>query len=346
MQELLIELTRRELDKWRGGRLADKPEHDGWQAGLWTLLESLELPRCLASEPQGGSGVGLRDAFALMQLIGEYALPVPLVETILAHHLLSMAGLTGPAGPLSISSHPDGPCGTVTLKDRKAVLNGRGARVPWGRDVAGVVLLADHGGETLLVLVRQGQFEVQAGLNTAADARDTLEFRNSEIDLFAGSPIDSEGFYRLAAAARVAQMAGACREILQMSVSHANTREQFGRPIAKFQAIQQHLASLASLWAICAGASDLAIRSLEAGGNSLGVACAKARAGEAASAAAAAAHQVLGAMGFSREHGLHRCTQRLLSWRDEFGSEAYWNERLGALAISAGADGLWPILTD
>jgi len=345
MQELLIELTRRELDKWRGGRLADKPEHDGWQAELWALLESLELPRCLVPEQQGGSGVGLRDAFALIQLMGEYALPVPLVETILAHHVLSLAGLTGPAGPLSISSHPDGSCGTVTIIGGKAVLNGRGVRVPWGREAAGVVLLADHGGETQLVLVRQGQFEVQAGLNMAAEARDTIEFRNSKIDLSAGSPIDPKGFYRLAAAARVAQMTGACSEILRLSVSHANTREQFGRPIAKFQVVQQHLASLASLGAICAGASDLAIRSLEAG-RSLGVACAKARAGEAASAAAAAAHQVLGAMGFSREHGLHRCTQRLLSWRDEFGSDSYWNEHLGAQAISAGAEGLWPVLTD
>jgi len=74
----------------------------------------------------------------------------------------------------------------------------------------------------------------------------------------------------------------------------------------------------------------------------LEVATAKIRAGEAASAAAAIAHQIHGAIGFSQEHALHRYTQRLWAWRDDFGSESAWAVRLGRAVATKGADGLWP----
>jgi alkylation response protein AidB-like acyl-CoA dehydrogenase len=75
------------------------------------------------------------------------------------------------------------------------------------------------------------------------------------------------------------------------------------------------------------------------------VAAAKIRAGEAAGAGAAIAHQVHGAMGFTREYSLHHSTRRLWAWRDDFGAESVWAMRLGNIAISAGARALWPALT-
>jgi acyl-CoA dehydrogenase len=60
---------------------------------------------------------------------------------------------------------------------------------------------------------------------------------------------------------------------------------------------------------------------------------------------AAACHQVHGAIGFTQEHVLHYFTRRLWSWRDEFGSEAWWNRRLGTIACSQGADAFWPAVT-
>ena len=76
----------------------------------------------------------------------------------------------------------------------------------------------------------------------------------------------------------------------------------------------------------------------------LEVASAKIRVGEAAEAGAAIAHQVHGAIGFSREHVLHRYTQRLWAWRDDFGDESHWAAWLGAHVARAGADALWPML--
>jgi hypothetical protein len=42
---------------------------------------------------------------------------------------------------------------------------------------------------------------------------------------------------------------------------------------------------------------------------------------------------------------LHFYTKALWAWRDEYGSEPYWNRRLGAAALARGADGYWPWIT-
>ena len=76
----------------------------------------------------------------------------------------------------------------------------------------------------------------------------------------------------------------------------------------------------------------------------LEVASAKIRVGEAATEGAGIAHQVLGAIGFTQEHVLHRYTRRLWAWRDDFGSESVWAVKLGQLVAAKGADALWPML--
>ncbi|PQP20272.1 acyl-CoA dehydrogenase [Rhodococcus opacus] len=68
--------------------------------------------------------------------------------------------------------------------------------------------------------------------------------------------------------------------------------------------------------------------------------------GHAASVVVRNAHQCLGAVGFTREHELHRHTTALLAWRSEYGSVRYWDEALVAAAAAAGERGLWPLITD
>ena len=70
----------------------------------------------------------------------------------------------------------------------------------------------------------------------------------------------------------------------------------------------------------------------------------RARAGEAAGKVAEVCHQVHGAMGFTQEHPLHFATRRLWSWRDEFGHETFWQERIGRLVCEPGGEALWPRL--
>jgi acyl-CoA dehydrogenase len=132
-------------------------------------------------------------------------------------------------------------------------------------------------------------------------------------------------------------------------VTYANERVAFERPIAKFQAVQHNLARLAGEVAVAiaaAGSAADAIAGAEVFDEAvfLEAASAKIRVGEAAGEGAGIAHQVLGAIGFTQEHTLHRFTRRLWAWRDDFGNESFWAARLGTLVAAKGPDGLWPML--
>ena len=153
----------------------------------------------------------------------------------------------------------------------------------------------------------------------------------------------------MGAAVRAMQMAGALEAILDASVSYANERVAFERPIAKFQAVQHNLARLAGETAVAMAAAGSAADAIANAASFddavfLEAAAAKIRVGEAAGEGAAIAHQVLGAIGFTKEHTLHRFTQRLWAWRDDFGNESFWAVKLGNRVAANGADALWPML--
>jgi acyl-CoA dehydrogenase len=114
--------------------------------------------------------------------------------------------------------------------------------------------------------------------------------------------------------------------------------------------VQQQLALAAAEVAAASSAAWAAAGAASADGftaptTRFAVAAAKARAGEAAGEVARIAHQVHGAIGFTREYDLRLVTTRLWAWRDEDGSDAEWNAEVGATALAAGADGLWPLIT-
>jgi len=181
--------------------------------------------------------------------------------------------------------------------------------------------------------------------NLAGEPRVMLRFERTPLIAFAPledalSRLEAEG-----ALYRSVQMAGALERTLEYALQYANERVQFGRPIAKFQAIQHMLAVLAGQVAAASAAADAAIETSRLAPDDFAVSVAKSRIGEAAGKCAEIAHQVHGAMGYTREHNLHYSTRRLWSWRDEFGNETYWQQRLGRVVAANGADALWPMLS-
>ncbi|WP_290689237.1 MULTISPECIES: acyl-CoA dehydrogenase family protein [unclassified Haematobacter] len=144
----------------------------------------------------------------------------------------------------------------------------------------------------------------------------------------------------------VAAMTGAMARVMEIAVDYANTRQQFGRPLGKFQALQHLLAEAASELALTEAALAAALEAAEADGeDTLPWLTAKAQAGRAATFIAAAAHQVMGAIGFTEEHPLHHYTRRLWQWRDDNGRQAECEARVGRAALAA-PGGLWAYLTD
>lgn len=151
----------------------------------------------------------------------------------------------------------------------------------------------------------------------------------------------------IAAAARAVQMAGGLEAMLAMTIAHVQERSQFGRPLAQFQAIQHSLAVLAGEVAAARAAADLAVERLDEGGETtaLAVGIARTRVGEAVSKGSAIAHQLHGAIGYTREHRLHRYTTAMFAWRDEFGTQTWWTRLVGSAVLANGRDGLWPLVT-
>lgn len=154
----------------------------------------------------------------------------------------------------------------------------------------------------------------------------------------------------LHAAATVSLMAGAMGQALALSIEHVNTRQQFGRPLGKFQAVQQSLAVMAcEAAAVDAAAAALATRldatGFDADACDFEIAAAKLRANRAVGLVTGIAHQVHGAIGFTREYDLHCVTIPLMRWRSAHGNDAAWAAWLGRQVAGLGGRGLWEALT-
>jgi hypothetical protein len=112
------------------------------------------------------------------------------------------------------------------------------------------------------------------------------------------------------------QIAGACRAMLALARTHAMERVQFGRPIARFQAVRHRLAE--ALVAVEALEATLAAAGDEPNPDT--AALAKAFAGRAVRTVATHCQQVLAGIGFTTEHPFHRFLKRTILLEGLFGS--------------------------
>jgi acyl-CoA dehydrogenase len=322
-------------------------EEGKWPTDLWNALEESGLPLTWVSDELGGAGAEMTDGFAVIRAAGRAAAPVPLAETLLAGWLLGLGKIEAPAGPMSLA--PIYEDGRIELEG--GTLRGRSRHVPFARNAQHIAVLATQGGKPVVALVAAEGLTIAQGISYAGEPRDTVTFTGATpIATGAVEGLTTTGIQQIGAAARTQQMAGALEHILDQSVQWSLDRVQFGRAIAKFQAVQHNLAQLAGEVAAAGAAADAAGDAIGAHGvgNDLiaaEVAVAKVRVGEAASTGSAIAHQVHGAMGFTYEHSLHQATRRLWAWREEFGNESHWALLLGRMVAARGSDELWPMLT-
>ncbi len=306
-------------------RVLEAAEAGEWPQALWRVIDETGYMDVLAD----GTG-GMVEAVAILRAAGHHAAPIPLPETMLARWLCAASGIEAPTGPLSIAlTEPGDPA--------------RYASAPWGRAAEAVVLVSDSS----LCLAGRDRLRFQSGTSLAGEPRDLLIAIDEERSAPLPNAVSADLVRGVGALLRAAQMAGAMEAALGLATTYANDRVQFGRPIGKFQAIQQQLALLAEEAAAALVAVESAAISVAEGRSSaeFALSAAKIRAGEAAGVVAEIAHQVHGAIGFTEEHSLHYLTRRLWSWRDEFGDESYWATLLGHRIASAGGAGLWPLIT-
>ena len=317
MQQDLLKTIDRVAEAHCPKGVRESAEAGEWPAALWKELDRVGLVRSALPEEAGGPGLEFADAMVALRRTAYHALPVPLAETMISGRMLVAAGLDVPEGALTVTAD--------------------GRRVPWGGQCAHVVVVGDDD----VGLIDKPQVKL-VEKNLAGEPRVQLGLSDSKRKKLPGA---RERLLLEGALMRSVQMAGALERVLAYALGYASERVQFGRPIGKFQAVQHLLAVLAGQAAAASAAADVAVEASAGAPDEFAIAVAKARVGEAAGKGAEIAHQVHGAMGFTREHNLHYSTRRLWSWRDEFGNEAHWQMRLGRLVAARGADALWPMLT-
>ena len=281
-------------------------------AAAWPRLAEAGFATLLVPEDKGGFGGDWGDLFAVLRLAGSHALAAPLGETIVAHKLLAEAGIEPPEG-------------AIALLDRDYA--------SFGRDCAAALVPGDGG----LKVYPQAALALSHGTSPDGNPRDKVSFTGEPSAVFASNAdLRAKGAF-----IRVAQAAGALEAGFALAIDHVNTRVQFGKPLAKFQAVQQALAEASSEIAAVSAAGQAAAAAFDAGDAEFEIAAAKLRTNRAIEVAVPILHRVHGAIGFTLEYPLNRYTRRLMGWRSEFGNDALWARNLGERTAKLGGKGLW-----
>lgn len=341
-------------------KMFDDPR--GYDPKAYRQMAELGLLGLPFAEEYGGAGLGMVDLAVVLEEMGRVAYPGPyFAGVVLAGGAIAASGderamaryLPGIAtGELTASlafleSSIDWGPGAIKLR---AVADGDGYRlngikrlVPFGAAVDTIVVVAREGegngadGITLLAVPRE-----TAGLtiepNESLDMNEkiaTLHFDNVQVSsdnligaAGAGWPAVEAALWRAQVAA-AAEMLGASRKALEMSVDYAKVREQFGQPIGSFQAIKHRLSEMLeaaenataavyyAAWALDADAPDA----------TLAASVAKSTLNEASRMITGEAIQVHGGIGYTWEYDLHLYWKRAKHLEPLYGDTAYHRER-------------------
>lgn len=321
---------------------AERWDHASWQALLDAGFSAID-------SVVGGDDDQTGAAAAAGVAVGRAALSLPLLENgPLANWLAHVAGIELPSGLTGVAigelekahAAPRGKVGTASA-------------VPWGRRLDQLlVLIHDERDGVSVDLMGAGDLEVVAhSTNLAGEPRDDLAFGPVAKTYPADALLPSLLKERIALL-KTAQLVGAMQRCCELAVDYAHQREQFGRRLAQFQAVQHDivrmveetslanvlLGAAASAWGPKAHGDDHRITA---------VAAAAVAASRASVVVGAIAHQIHGAIGLTAEYPLHQFSRRLHAWRRELLTLDDWGLRLGAHIVTGAThhDSLLDLLT-
>jgi alkylation response protein AidB-like acyl-CoA dehydrogenase len=354
-QRLLVESAHAFLARVSPPEQVRAMERDprGFDADVWRQMAALGWQGIALPEDYGGSGQTFLESVLLLEEMGRVLLPSPyLASCTVAATLLTAAGgeqsrrwlplLAAGKAVLSAGLFEPGDGrqpGLVARSEAGSLrLSGQERFVPFAADTDLVLVSAnlDEGGAALIAIERGTSGVSFVRLATlGGDPMCEMRFDGARVPRAAllaapGAARPAiERAYLHAATGSLAYGLGAAERALEMSVEHAKTRVQFGRPIGSFQAVAHHLVDMRSdidalrylvyqaAWSLAAGhPSDLEVGAAKAYGN------------EALRRIFTHAHQVHGAIGFSMEHDLQLFTRRAKATELLWGSTAAHRERV------------------
>ncbi len=311
-------------------RIGHRALPDPLDETAWRHLDEAGLTRLGSTED---AGAGAAEVAVILRSLARNGVTVPLAETdVQAGWLAGAAGVDVPAtGPLTVA-HGD----AVVDGDR---LTATVPGVPYAADAAAVVLALRYGDRLLVAACDPASLSINKGHNAGGEPRDTVDVHLPAAEFTAVDGDVAAELFRRGAWARCMQIIGALDAAVEFSVAHTREREQFGRPLSAFQAVQHTLAGMAGDVERARAAANLAVAAAQDYGfaapqTDYAVAAAKVTLGQVVPRIVTSAHQLHGAIGVTIEHRLWLATMRARSWIGEFGDTAHWAYRLGRIALS------------
>ncbi|WP_338696027.1 acyl-CoA dehydrogenase [Streptomyces sp. Q6] len=313
-------------------KLLDAPPAPGHRPLYWDGAAGQGLLGVHLPEAYGGGGGTLLDLAVVAEEAGRAALPGPFLGSVLAAELLRRAG----RGDLARSLAEGGRIGAVALGPGGIgavagpdgiVLDGTAPPVLTGADADLLVLAARGDSGDLWLAVDAGTPGLTVRAHESADpTRPTAEVvaTGAVVPAARVLDVDSALVRDLAAVLLAADACGNAAWALGTAAEHAKVREQFGRPIGRFQGVKHLCADmLVRVEQSCALVWDAA-RALEEGTaadvRGLVAALAAGAALDAAYSCAKDCVQILGGIGFTWEHDAHLYLRRAVVARQLLGA--------------------------
>jgi 3-oxochol-4-en-24-oyl-CoA dehydrogenase len=298
---------------------------------FWAELGGLGWLGLHIPEEHGGSGFGLPELVVVVEEFGRAVAPGPFVPSVIASAVLAAAAPPGVAARLLPGLADGSAVGAVALGGDVTVRDGTAhgpAGVVLGGHLADVLIVVS-GEDALVIEVAEGgvKAEVPANIDPARRAaRLTLTAAPATV-LPGGRRVLTD----LARTLLAAEATGVARETTGQAAEYAKVREQFGRPIATFQAVKHHCANMLVAAEVATAAVWDAARAAAAGGDQLSytAAIAATLAVPAAVTNAQLNIQVHGGIGFTWEHDAHLYLRRAAAIAAVAGAEAAAEEVTG-----------------
>ncbi|MFN8497635.1 MAG: acyl-CoA dehydrogenase family protein [Anaerolineae bacterium] len=340
----------------------------GHSPALWRQMADLGLLSVAIPEEYGGLGMGMVEHALILEQMGRTLCPGPYFATTVLTATAILAGGTAAQKQQYLSAIAAGDLiGTVALLEDEIAwdasgvhaqatpvaggyrLNGLKRLVPFAKVADFVIVPARIGGpdgDVSLFLVDRATDGVTVTPLVSLDMTEKV----SQIELtdamvpaacVLGQPGNGAAVFdavvQRAAVAAAAEMVGAARASLDMSVEYAKTREQFGQPIGSFQAVKHRLADMLVDAEAAFAATYYAAWAQDDHGDEAQVAAhvAKAYTNEAARKICGDAIQVHGGIGFTWEYDLHLYFKRAKHYEALYGDTQFHREKLAQHAGAA-----------
>jgi alkylation response protein AidB-like acyl-CoA dehydrogenase len=339
----------------------------GFRDEQWRKMAELGWLGLILPEAHGGSGLTFVDMVVVLEEMGRVVLPGPFFSTVILGGVAITEGGSAAqqeallprlaAGDLRVTLAQLEPSGRwdadgIQLEARRSggghALSGTKLFVP-DAHTADLLIVAGRApgskgadGISLFLVDARASGVKTTLLKTMDQTRKLCEVVLEGVNVPADRVLGTAGegwklLERIVDRGKVglcAEMCGGAERVLEMSVAYAKVREQFGRPIGSFQAIQHKCANMlvevessksATYYAAWAVANDVAEAPLAA-------AMAKAYCSDAYRHTAGEGIQIHGGIGFTWEHDMHIYFKRAKSSEVTFG-DATWNRELVAQLI-------------